>query len=69
MQDTISKPLIQERTLINKLLIDEVVYMLFILGKQEESITSNGLLWEDIISYGKKNSGIYVINAPLGGVY
>ena len=43
--------------------------MLFILGKQEESITSNGLLWEDIISYGKKNSGIYVINAPLGGVY
>ena len=23
--------------------------------------------WQDIISYGKKNSGIYVINAPPRG--
>ena len=37
----------------NKLLIDEVVYMLFILGKTS--------VMEKIIS------GIYVINTPLGG--
>ena len=37
----------------NKLLIDEVVYMFFILGKT--SVME------------KKNSEIYVINAPLGG--
>ena len=38
---------------MNKLLIDEVVYMLFILGKT--------------LSVMEKNSGIYVINAPPMG--